>query len=64
MLQFAGRMILKEVHEKNHKWTWEHFAKRRDDRKEYVKLFKTKESDKSKALYGEVCIRFPSVSDY
>ncbi|CEL57657.1 Vacuolar protein sorting-associated protein 13 OS=Saccharomyces cerevisiae (strain ATCC 204508 / S288c) GN=VPS13 PE=1 SV=1 [Rhizoctonia solani AG-1 IB] len=53
MLQFAGRMILKEVHEKNHKWTWEHFAKRRDDRKEYVKLFKTKESDKSKALYGE-----------
>ncbi|CAE6445232.1 unnamed protein product [Rhizoctonia solani] len=53
MLRFAGKMILQEVHEKNYKWTWEHFAKRRDDRKEYVRLFKAKELDKSKVLYGE-----------
>ncbi|KAH7345058.1 hypothetical protein B0J17DRAFT_763771 [Rhizoctonia solani] len=53
MLRFAGKMILQEVHEKHYKWTWEHFATRRDDRKAYVKLFKKKELDKSKALYAE-----------
>ncbi|CAE6488407.1 unnamed protein product [Rhizoctonia solani] len=53
MLQFAGKMILQEVHEKNYQWSWEHFAKRRDDRKQYVKLFKKKELDKSKTLYTE-----------
>jgi hypothetical protein len=54
MLRFAGLMILREVHEKNHKWTWEHFAKRRDDRKRYVELFKKKETDKNKTLTGKV----------
>ncbi|KAG8709546.1 hypothetical protein FRC08_018268, partial [Ceratobasidium sp. 394] len=53
MLQFAGKMILREVHEKNHKWTWTHFAKRRDDRKRYVELFKKRELDKNKTLVGE-----------
>ncbi|CAE6434049.1 unnamed protein product, partial [Rhizoctonia solani] len=53
MLRFAGKMILQEVHEKNYKWSWQHFAKRRDDRREYIKLFKKKEFDKSKVLYAE-----------
>lgn len=54
MLRFAGQMILREVHDKNHKWTWKHFAKRRDDRKRYVQLFKKKEMEKTKVLAGEV----------
>ena len=58
MLQFAGQMILREVHDKHYKWTWEHFAKRRDDRKRYIELFKKKEMAKDKALAGEVSLLF------
>ncbi|GAB1518861.1 Vacuolar protein sorting-associated protein 13 [Rhizoctonia solani] len=61
LLRFAGQMILKEVHEKNYKWTWQHFAKRRDDRKEYVRLFKKKESDKNKTLYAEDSATFQAL---
>lgn len=39
---FAIRAIKTEVHEKNRKFSWSYFAERRDDRKEYVKLFKLK----------------------
>ncbi|QRV76706.1 vacuolar protein sorting-associated protein 13 [Ceratobasidium sp. AG-Ba] len=53
LLQFAGKMILREVHEKNYRWSWAHFAKRRDDRKRYVELFKKKEMDKNKTLNAE-----------
>lgn len=56
MLQFAGKMILREVHEKNYKWSWRYFAKRRDDRRAYVKLFKKKEADKTKPLHGNVSV--------
>ncbi|KAG8691548.1 hypothetical protein FRC11_001538 [Ceratobasidium sp. 423] len=61
MLRFAAKMILQEVHEKNYQWTWEHFAKRRDDRREYVKLFKKKELDKSKTLYTEDLTAFQTL---
>ncbi|KAG9102497.1 hypothetical protein FRC06_001944 [Ceratobasidium sp. 370] len=61
MLQFAGKMILREVHEKNYKWTWAHFAKRRDDRKRYVQLFKKKELDKNKTLTGEDLAAFEAL---
>ncbi|KDE03795.1 hypothetical protein MVLG_05736 [Microbotryum lychnidis-dioicae p1A1 Lamole] len=40
--KFATKAILTEVHEKNRKWSWAYFAERRDDRKEYVNLFKAK----------------------
>lgn len=40
LLQFAGKAILDEVHERNRKWTWGYFAERRDDRHRYVELFK------------------------
>ncbi|CEH13766.1 Vacuolar protein sorting-associated protein [Ceraceosorus bombacis] len=43
MLRFAARAILNEVHEKRKVWTWAYFAQRRDERKEYVELFKQKE---------------------
>ncbi|KAE8269165.1 hypothetical protein A4X09_0g3183 [Tilletia walkeri] len=42
LLKFAGQAILNEVHEKHRKWSWEYFRDRRDDRKEYVTLFKKK----------------------
>ncbi|BFZ60577.1 Vacuolar protein sorting-associated protein 13 [Saitoella coloradoensis] len=41
-LRFAGDAILREVHEKHRRWTWAHFAERRDDRHAYVRLFKRK----------------------
>lgn len=40
LLLFAGRAILNEVHEKHRVWSWDYFKERRDDRKEYVELFK------------------------
>ena len=40
--QFAIQAIKTEVHEKNRKWSWAYFAERRDDRKNYVQLFKAK----------------------
>ncbi|KAK0549054.1 Vacuolar protein sorting-associated protein 13 [Tilletia horrida] len=42
LLKFAGQAILNEVHEKHRKWSWDYFKQRRDDRKEYVSLFKKK----------------------
>jgi hypothetical protein len=43
LLEFAGRAILREVHERRYKWTWAHFRERRDDRRRYVELFKRQE---------------------
>ncbi|PWN54382.1 hypothetical protein IE53DRAFT_157097 [Violaceomyces palustris] len=42
LLKFAGKAILNEVHEKHKVWTWDYFRERRDDRREYVRLFKFK----------------------
>ncbi|CAH2355297.1 vacuolar protein sorting-associated protein 13 [[Candida] railenensis] len=38
--KYAAESILNEIHERNYKWTWEYFEKRRDQRKEYVSLWK------------------------
>lgn len=43
--KFATKAILNEVHEKNRKWSWAYFAERRDDRMEYVTLFKLHAED-------------------
>jgi len=43
LLQFAGRAILDEVHQRHRQWTWAYFAERRDDRHRYVELFKQKQ---------------------
>lgn len=40
--QYAAKSILDEIHEKNYKWSWDHFRKRRDQRKTYVGLWKDK----------------------
>ncbi|KAI8363865.1 hypothetical protein EDC96DRAFT_608831 [Choanephora cucurbitarum] len=38
-LEFAGKAILSEVHEKNYKWTWDHFRTRRDQRLKYIECY-------------------------
>lgn len=48
LLRFAGAAILNEVHERHRVWTWDYFRQRRDDRKEYVELFKQKEKQVQK----------------
>ncbi|ORY90221.1 hypothetical protein BCR35DRAFT_261800 [Leucosporidium creatinivorum] len=45
--KFAINAIKTEVHEKNKKWSWAYFEERRDDRKEYVRLFKEKSLNKA-----------------
>lgn len=42
MFRFAGRAILNEVHQKRRVWTWDYMRERRDDRHEYVRLYKAK----------------------
>ncbi|KAL9556691.1 hypothetical protein MBANPS3_001742 [Mucor bainieri] len=37
--QFAGKAILAEIHEKNYKWTWDHFKTRRDQRLQYIECY-------------------------
>ena len=37
--KFATKAILNEVHERDRKWSWQYFAERRDNRKQYVELF-------------------------
>lgn len=38
--KYAAQTILDEIHERNYKWSWEYFAKRRDSRIKYVSLWK------------------------
>ncbi|GAA5827080.1 hypothetical protein JCM11251_002234 [Rhodosporidiobolus azoricus] len=40
--KFAITAIKSEVHDKHKRWSWAYFAERRDNRKAYVRLFKTK----------------------
>ncbi|CAO0798122.1 unnamed protein product [Mucor circinelloides] len=37
--QFAGKAILSEIHEKNYRWTWDHFKTRRDQRLQYIDCY-------------------------
>jgi vacuolar protein sorting-associated protein 13A/C len=45
--QFAGNAILSEIHEKNYRWTWDHFKTRRDQRVQYIEYYMT---DKMKKI--------------
>ncbi|CAI5759546.1 unnamed protein product [Candida verbasci] len=40
--QYAANCVLDEIHEKNYKWTWQYFEKRRNERKSYIHLWKLK----------------------
>ena len=38
--RFAGNAILSKIHERNRRWTWDFMKERRDDRIQYIALFK------------------------
>lgn len=40
--RYTIKSILGEIHERNYKWSWEYFKKRRDQRKRYIVLWKSK----------------------
>lgn len=44
--QYTAKAVLDEIHERNYKWSWAYFEKRRDQRKEYIKLWKLKLENK------------------
>lgn len=39
---YAAKLVLNEIHTKNYKWSWEYFKTRRDQRKQYIFLWKLK----------------------
>jgi vacuolar protein sorting-associated protein 13A/C len=39
-LQYAMKCVLHQIHKKRYQWSWEHFKKRRDQRKLYIDLHK------------------------
>ncbi|MCJ1313085.1 hypothetical protein MMC25_006762 [Agyrium rufum] len=48
-LRFAGTAVLDKIHERNQKWTWEYMRQRRDDRRQYIELFKKKKKGQTLA---------------
>ncbi|KAI9014452.1 hypothetical protein CLU79DRAFT_890124 [Phycomyces nitens] len=38
-LKFAGDAVLAEIHDRNYRWSWESFRKRRDERKAYIECY-------------------------
>jgi len=46
-LLFAGKAVVDRIHDKNKRWSWAYFAERRDDRIEYIKLFKKKKREET-----------------
>lgn len=42
LLLFAGKTVLDQVHQKNRQWSWAYFRQRREDRKQYIDLYKRK----------------------
>lgn len=46
-LKFAGNAILSEIHERNYKWTWDHFKKRRDQRLQYIECYMAEKLNKA-----------------
>lgn len=43
--QFAGHAVLRKIHERNRRWTWDYIKERRDDRIAYIDLFKRKKRE-------------------
>ncbi|KAI9315667.1 hypothetical protein BX666DRAFT_1957951, partial [Dichotomocladium elegans] len=37
--QFAGKAVLSEIHDRNYRWTWDHFKTRRDERLKYIECY-------------------------
>ncbi|KAL8804321.1 MAG: hypothetical protein Q9223_005969 [Gallowayella weberi] len=44
-LRFAFTAVHRKIQERNRKWTWGYFQERRDDRLQYIELFKRKKKE-------------------
>lgn len=62
LFRFAGRAIVNEVHERHRVWTWDYFRQRRDDRKEYVERFKSKDEQTQRQNQKQAGVQ-PTTSD-
>ncbi|KAF7728851.1 hypothetical protein EC973_005477 [Apophysomyces ossiformis] len=45
--RYAGNAILAEIHERNYRWTWAHFKKRRQERLSYVECYTAQKMQKA-----------------
>lgn len=45
--KFAGKAVLSEIHDRNYRWTWDHFRKRRDDRLSYIGCYIAEQLDRA-----------------
>ncbi|KUI67657.1 Vacuolar protein sorting-associated protein 13 [Cytospora mali] len=43
--RFAGDAVLRKIHDRNRRWSWEFFRERRDDRLRYIELFRKKKQN-------------------
>lgn len=62
LLRFAGKAIVNEVHEKYRVWSWDYLRQRRDERKEYVALFKKKDQQVAKQNQKQSTVQ-PTMSE-
>ncbi|ROW17215.1 hypothetical protein VPNG_01341 [Cytospora leucostoma] len=44
-LKFAAEAVLRKIHDRNRRWSWDYFKERRDDRLRYIELFKKKKQN-------------------
>ena len=44
-VKFAGTSVLKKIHDRNRRWSWDYFKERRDMRLKYIELFKKKKKE-------------------
>lgn len=51
--KYVAQAIFNEVHEKNYKWSWEYFSKRRDQRVAYVEIWQSKIMKKALTIEQE-----------
>lgn len=43
--KFAGEAVLRKIHDRNRRWSWEYFKERRDNRVRYIELFRKKKQN-------------------
>ncbi|KAJ5665895.1 uncharacterized protein N7477_008343 [Penicillium maclennaniae] len=46
-MKFAGNAVLKKIHDRNRRWTWDYIKERRDDRLSYINLFKKRKREEA-----------------
>ncbi|KAI9251543.1 hypothetical protein BY458DRAFT_17568 [Sporodiniella umbellata] len=52
--QFAAQAVLSEIHERNYKWSWDHFKTRRDQRIQYIECYVAFKLNKSTAEQNSI----------